>query len=202
MEDVSQAARSAVLHRDHRFHQVARFCLVGGSGVVVDTLAFVVLVKLLPVDVHDAAFPLAPTPYNVRWLHVLSLLSFIIANIWNFELNRIWTFKHSGVVQRTRFAHFFTVGLAARFVGLFILTALTHPHSPVRLSPEVFDGSSGLRTMAYWAQLIMIVLTTPLSFLLNKLWTFKHDHLEDDLEDDLESATERVDVPGPTPNRG
>ena len=148
--------------------------------MVVDTLAFVLLVKLVPVDVHDVAFALVPTPYNVRWLHVFSLLSFIVANIWNFELNRIWTFKHSGVVERTRFLHFFAVGLAARFVGFFILTALTHPHSPVRLSPEVFDDSTGLRTMAYWAQLIMIILTTPLSFLLNKFWTFKHDHLEED----------------------
>lgn len=180
----SLAAQSRILHRDHRFHQLARFCLVGGSGVAVDFLAFVLLVKILPMNVHAVAFPLEPTPYNVRWLHVFSLASFIVANLWNFELNRIWTFKHSGVVQRTRFAHFFTVGLLARCVGFFILTALTHPHSPVQLSPEVFDGSSGLRTMAYWAQLIMIVLTTPLSFLLNKFWTFRQQRLEDDLEDE------------------
>ena len=200
---MSFARRSAVLHRNHRFHQAARFCLVGGSGVVVDTLAFVLLVKLLPVDVHDVAVPLAPTPYNVRWLHVLSLLSFVVANIWNFELNRIWTFKHSGVVERTRFLHFFTVGLAARFVGFFILTALTHPHSPVRLSPELFDNSTGLRTMAYWAQLIMIILTTPLSFLLNKFWTFKHDHLEeDDLDGDpVDVRDPRAAVPDHTPPR-
>ncbi len=172
-------ARSHVLHPQHRFHQVARFCLVGGSGVVVDTLAFVLLVKVLPVHVHDVAFPLAPTPYNVRWLHVFSLLSFIVANVWNFELNRIWTFKQSGIVQRTRFVHFFTVGLAARFVGFFILTALTHPHSPLQLSPEVFDDSTGLRTMAYWAQLIMIILTTPLSFLLNKFWTFNQHTIQE-----------------------
>jgi putative flippase GtrA len=174
--------RSIVLHRNHRFHQVARFALVGGSGVAVNTVAFILIVKVLPYDVHSPAFALYPTPYNVRWLHVVSFLSFLIANVWNFEFNRIWTFKHSGVVERTRFGHFFTVGLAAQFVGFFILTALTHPGSPLRLPADVFDDSTGLRTMAYWAQLIMIIVTTPLSFLLNKLWTFKHDHLEDDLD--------------------
>ena len=69
----------------------------------------------------------------------MSFLSFLIANVWNFEFNRIWTFKHSGVVERTRFGHFFTVGLAAQFVGFFILTALTHPGSPLRLPAETVD---------------------------------------------------------------
>ena len=36
----------------------------------------------------------------------------------------------------------------------------------------VFDGSTGFRTQSYWAQLIMIVCVTPLSFLFNRLWTF------------------------------
>jgi hypothetical protein len=47
-----------------------------------------------------------------------------------------------------------------------------HPHSPIALSTSVFDDSTGFRTRLYWAQLIVIAVVTPLSFVLNKLWTF------------------------------
>jgi putative flippase GtrA len=40
------------------------------------------------------------------------------------------------------------------------------------LSPTFFDDSTGFRTRFYWAQLITIAIVTPLSFLLNKVWTF------------------------------
>ena len=42
----------------------------------------------------------------------------------------------------------------------------------ISLSPQFFDNSTGFRTRLYWAQLITIAIVTPLSFVLNKLWTF------------------------------
>ena len=54
-----------------------------------------------------------------------------------------------------------------------IITALMHPHSPVALPATVFDGSSGLRSRQYWANLISIVCTIPVNFLVNKFWTFR-----------------------------
>jgi hypothetical protein len=45
----------------------------------------------------------------------------------------------------------------------------------------VLDDTSGFRTRLYWAQLIVIAVVTPLSFVLNKLWTFaavRTHHLE------------------------
>ncbi|HEX3207166.1 MAG TPA: hypothetical protein VHQ68_13085, partial [Propionibacteriaceae bacterium] len=39
-------------------------------------------------------------------------------------------------------------------------------------SQTFFDNSTGFRTRFYWAQLITIAIVTPLSFLLNKFWTF------------------------------
>jgi putative flippase GtrA len=36
----------------------------------------------------------------------------------------------------------------------------------------VLDDSTGFRTRLYWAQLIVIGVVMPLSFVLNKLWTF------------------------------
>ena len=47
-----------------------------------------------------------------------------------------------------------------------------HPDSPIALPASVFDDSTGFRTRLYWAQLIVIGLVTPLSFVLNKVWTF------------------------------
>jgi hypothetical protein len=47
-----------------------------------------------------------------------------------------------------------------------------HPGSIFSLSQTYFDDSTGFRTRFYWAQLITIAFVTPLSFLLNKVWTF------------------------------
>jgi hypothetical protein len=47
-----------------------------------------------------------------------------------------------------------------------------HPGSVFALSPVFFDDSTGFRTRLYWAQLITIIVVTPLSFVLNKIWTF------------------------------
>jgi putative flippase GtrA len=47
-----------------------------------------------------------------------------------------------------------------------------HPSSPLALPASVLDDSTGFRTRLYWAQLIVIGVVMPLSFVLNKLWTF------------------------------
>ena len=57
-------------------------------------------------------------------------------------------------------------------MGLVLLTLLMHEGSPLHLPRGVFDDSTGLRTRLYWAQLIVIAVVTPVSFVLNKLWTF------------------------------
>jgi hypothetical protein len=66
-------------------------------------------------------------------------------------------------------------------IGLVVLTLLMNRGSPLALPTGVLDDTTGLRTRLYWAQLIVIVLVTPLSFVLNKLWTFaavRTRHLE------------------------
>ena len=115
------------------------------------------------------------------------MVAFVVANVWNFQLNRHFTFrsaKHSGWWRE--YGPFLAVGLVAQMVGLLLLTALMHPGSPISLPSSVFDDSTGLRTKYYWAQLIMIAFTVPLSFVVNKLWTFssvrggKHPTLTDE----------------------
>ena len=156
----------------HNWILLVRFGLVGGSGVLVNLLVVVLLNKLGP-DEQGIFAGLPLTDFNIRWYHVFATAAFVVANLWNFQLNRLWTFrsnKHAGWLGE--YLPFVAVGLLAHLVGLGVLTLLLHPGSWLSLSPTFFDDSSGFRTRLYWAQLIQIVVTTPVSFVLNKLWTF------------------------------
>jgi putative flippase GtrA len=156
----------------HNWLLLFRFGVVGFSGVFVNLLVTVIANKVGP-DEDGIFLGLPLTDYNVRWYHVFSTAAFLVANLWNFQLNRLWTFrsaKHSGWLRE--YVPFLTVGLLAQVVGLGILTLLMHPNSPLALPPAIFDDSTGFRTRLYWAQLITIAVVTPVSFVLNKIWTF------------------------------
>ena len=156
----------------HNWILLLRFGLVGGSGVFVNLLVVVLCNKLGP-DEDGIFLGLPLTDFNIRWYHVFATAAFLVANLWNFQLNRLYTFrsaKHAGWLRE--YLPFIAVGLLAHLVGLGILTLLLHPGSWLSLSPTFFDDSSGFRTRLYWAQLIQIIVTTPVSFVLNKLWTF------------------------------
>ena len=160
-----------VRHRQN-WNLLFRFGLVGGSGVLVNTLVLIVLRKTGP-HFDDVFIDLPLTDFNVRWYHLYLMLSFLGANLWNFQLNRHFTFrsaKHSGWWRE--YAPFLAVGLVAQLIGLGLATLLMHPGSIISLPSSVFDNSTGLRTKLYWANLIVIAVTVPLSFIVNKLWTF------------------------------
>jgi putative flippase GtrA len=160
-----------VRHR-HNWVLLFRFGVVGLSGVLVNMLTLIVVKKLGP-DEHAAIMALGDTEYHVRWYHVYSTIAFLVANLWNFQLNRSWTFRTSRQARWLReYLPFLAVGLLAQVVGLVLLTLLMHPNSALHLPETVFDNSTGFRTRLYWAQLIVIAVTTPVSFVLNKLWTF------------------------------
>lgn len=149
-----------------------RFGLVGGTGVLVNLLTVILCNKIGP-DAYGVAVDLPFTDFNIRWYHVFSTIAFLVANLWNFQLNRLWTFRsaaHASWIKE--YLPFLAVGLLGQIVGLGILTLLMHPGSVISLSPQIFDNSTGFRTRLYWAQLITIAVVTPLSFVLNKLWTF------------------------------
>lgn len=173
---------SSTLARHRRnLGQLFRFGVVGASGVVVNLVALIIVKRLGP-DPDLDVLPLVIGDFHVRWYHVFSTVAFFVANLWNFQLNRWWTFKsarHAGWFRE--YWPFLAVGLLGQVIGLLLLTALMHQASPVALPADVLDDSTGFRTRLYWAQLIVIAVVTPLSFVLNKLWTFaavRTHHLE------------------------
>ena len=133
-----------------------------------------------------------------------STIAFLVANLWNFQLNRLWTFrsaKHSGWFRE--YFPFLAVGVLGQVIGLGILTLLMHPGLRWSSPRPFFDDSTGFRTRLYWAQLITIAVVTPISFVLNKLWTFsavrgKHTvkrRLADTVPAELDA--EHAEVPTP-----
>lgn len=182
--------------------QLFRFALVGGSGVLVNLLV-VVICKRVGAHPEAIAVDLPFTQFNVRWYHVFSTVAFGVANLWNFQLNRWWTFrstKHAAWWHE--YPPFLVVGLAAQAVGLGILTLLMHPHSPLELSTDVFDDTTGLRTKVYWAQLISVVLVTPVSFVLNKVWTFRRVRTRDGRSLATAAHLDPEPAPDPEPTSG
>lgn len=161
--------------------QFLRFGLVGASGFLVNQAVFVVCKKFFDggLGYHelDVAANLLGTQFNIRWYHVFSVIAFVVANVWNFVLNRYWTF---GGMQKQRWwiqlPRFMAVGVFGLLITLVVSTALVNPESPIALSPEIFDGSSGLRTRAYWGNFIGVIVAVPANFLFNKLWTFRGAH--------------------------
>jgi putative flippase GtrA len=151
---------------------LVRFGVVGVTGVVVNLLTLILLRRIGP-HFDDAVIGLGPSDFNLRWYHIYSTIAFLVANLSNFQLNRTWTFRSTRASRWwSEYWPFLVVGLGGQGVGLALLTLLMHPHSPISLPTSVFDDSTGLRNRLYWSQLIVIGLITPLSFVLNKLWTF------------------------------
>jgi len=150
-----------------------RFGLVGASGVVVNLIVFALLLAT-GADPQQVVLPIVGTAFNVRGYHAFSTVAFLIANLWNFELNRIWTFQSAGHAPWLReYGPFLTVGVAAQSLGLLVLTLLLHPATAVSLSTDLLDGSSVFRSRELWAQALTIGIVTPVSFVGNKLWTFR-----------------------------
>ncbi|AMJ44916.1 MULTISPECIES: GtrA family protein [Corynebacterium] len=158
--------------------QFLRFGLVGGSGTVVNLLVVFLSKKIAMwsagITEHDGFMNLFGTQFNIRWYHVFMAIAFLLANTWNYQLNRMWTFKEAQRISWLRgFFPFLLAGLGAFLVSQVIATLLMNVNSPIALSPEIFDDSTGFRTKFYWASAISIIVAMPINFVINKLWTFR-----------------------------
>ncbi len=157
--------------------QFVKFGLVGGAGVVVNMLVAIMMNKLNggTVNAQNILFTIPGTPFNFRYTTLVWIVSFLVANLFNFQLNRQWTFRNRNQAPWLKeFLPFLAVGSAAALIGIFIKIGFTNPTSPFYLPEPWFHENAGLQSREYWAQFLTIVITTPINFLVNKLWTFRH----------------------------
>jgi dolichol-phosphate mannosyltransferase len=118
--------------------QLLQFGLVGASGYVLNLAVFAVLVG--PVGLHHL---------------VAAVLSFCVAVLNNFWLNRHWTFDVKHGHAGFQAARFFTVSVLALVINLVALELLVR---------------SGMNDLP--AQAIAVAIAMPFNFIGNKLWTF------------------------------
>lgn len=159
----------------HVLRQFVKFGLVGGAGVIVNMLVAIILNRLNGGTVN-AQRPLFHLwgPYHFRYTNFVWIAAFGVAVVFNFVLNRYWTFRHGARAPFGKeFWPFFAVGSVAAFVGVFIKTAFTNPTSPIYLPEPYWHENAGLSSRELWSQLLTIVITMPINFVVNKLWTFR-----------------------------
>ena len=149
--------------------QFVRFCLVGGSGVIVNLAVFtcVLLVWLAatghigsPSDLTSAVHGLITkrTTQGVpaAATYVANAAGFVVSVMTNYYLNRRWTFRSTKDVAG-ELPKFFTVSLIAYGGQLALFWAL---REQAHLAPIP-------------SQLIAIVFIMPVNFVANKLWSFR-----------------------------
>ena len=116
-------------------------------------------------------------------------IAFLVANTWNYQLNRMWTFRSVTKVSWLRgFFPFLLAGVGAFLVSQVVATLLMNPTSPLHLPSDILDDSTGLRTKVYWASAISIIVAMPINFILNKLWTFRSQPKTPQLVEETEPA--------------
>ena len=121
----SEAVRVGLKGHAKRFHlgarrpgnwlQLVRFCVVGGSGYVVNVGLFWLAYRDLP--------------YMVAFV-----IAFAVAATNNFIWNRVWTFKVEHGVPHVQYARFLTVSLLALAIDLAALALLVEMvgvHKPI-----------------------------------------------------------------------
>jgi dolichol-phosphate mannosyltransferase len=119
--------------------ELVRFCLVGGSGWVINLAVFTALFDLAAIHYLAAAVG----AFSVAWFS-------------NFVWNKYWTFQRhrlSALRQAVRYLLVSLVALGLNLVLLYLLVATGVPEVP--------------------AQAAAIVAVTPVSFLLNRRWSFR-----------------------------
>ena len=97
--------------------QFIQFGMVGGSGVFVNLFAMYLSKKIAEwgfgLHQNDVFMNLLGTSFNIRWYHIFVTIAFLVANTWNYQLNRMWTFKSSAVGWFRGYIAFLTTGVQA-----------------------------------------------------------------------------------------
>ena len=163
------AARSGDRGLSESLWQFVRFCVVGGSGVIVNLVVFtlVLVVWLLATGHIHSAHELATAVHGLvvkkstpgvpsYATYLANAAGFVVSVMSNYYLNRRWTFRSTKEVAR-ELPKFFTVSVIA-YAGQLTIFWLLREQAHVAPIPS---------------QLIAIVFVMPINFVANKLWSFR-----------------------------
>jgi dolichol-phosphate mannosyltransferase len=137
-------------HKYPSFIQFIKFCLVGLSGVLVDTAVLVGLVELLSLDPRAAA-----------------VFAFLTAVSWNYILNRLWTFD---LGRKTKIPYSYMSFVLVCLIGLGVRIGVMH------LLIEY--GGMGESPLYILASIIGILIGTIFNFLGSKYVAFSKKGLQ------------------------
>ena len=127
--------------------QFVKFCVVGGSGVVVN-------LAVLNLTLITWKHAVGGEPLGAKYL--ANALAFVVSVLTNYYLNRRWTFRSTAAVK-AEVVKFYVVSAIAYLANLAVFTVfITHFHFATNV-----------------AQLIAIACVLPINFVLNKLWSFR-----------------------------
>jgi len=107
--------------------------------------------------VNLAVYSLFVQAFDLHYV-VAAVIAWCVAVVNNFMWNRHWTFQARGGSTGFQAPRFFVVSLIALGFGLIVL--------------ELLISVAGMPKIP--AQAIAIVAATPLNFIGNKLWSFRH----------------------------
>ena len=163
------AARPAVGGLGESLWQFVRFCVVGGSGVVVNLVVFTLVLVVwllatghihsaheLTTAVHGLIVKKDTTGVPSYAAYIANGAGFLVSVMSNYYLNRRWTFRSTKEVAR-ELPKFFTVSVIA-YAGQLAIFWLLREQAHVAPIPS---------------QLIAIVFVMPINFVANKLWSFR-----------------------------
>jgi len=125
-----------------KYKRFIKFCIVGGIGALIDLGILIFLVEIFAIPVLLA-----------------NVISFTLAVMNNFILNKIWTFNCKSKQYLKQFTQFLLISL----IGLLINIILMH-----------FLILLGFYYIL--AKIIIIVIISLWNFFANKYWTFKLRH--------------------------
>ncbi|VVB52591.1 GtrA-like protein [uncultured archaeon] len=120
--------------------QFILFCAVGGVGTIIDLSIFTILNQLL----------------HIHYI-LSSILSFSVAVVNNYVLNKRWTFTDGTPYSKKQFVQFASISLLALVVRIPVLVILVEHFS-------VWEPA---------ANFTAIIAATIVNFIGNKLWTFR-----------------------------
>ncbi|MFC1622522.1 GtrA family protein [Patescibacteria group bacterium] len=123
-----------------RFQQFIKFCIVGTIGAIIDIGGLYLLVEFL----------------NIHYL-LAATVSFILAVINNYFLNKYWTFKNSEKKHAKQFTSFVLVSIAGLLINLSIMYIMVDI----------------LSSWYIFAKIIASIIVLFWNFLMNKHITFK-----------------------------